>query len=138
SIGRSSGQPTRTRRNPLRIGTGRTRSTAGRHRWRASRRCAWTTSHGWTATQGEVHAEAMLTLSRGCDIQSRAKRNPFAWWSRSRDHARMTAAATQAEEPASERVRLRRGAARGVYDRDTIFAVLDAGLVALVGVVTDD
>lgn len=41
-------------------------------------------------------------------------------------------------EPASDRVRLRRGAARGVYDREQILRVLDAGLVAHVGVVTDD
>jgi uncharacterized protein len=41
-------------------------------------------------------------------------------------------------EPASDRVRLRRGATRADYDRDTIFAVLDAGLIAHVGVVTDD
>jgi uncharacterized protein len=41
-------------------------------------------------------------------------------------------------EPASERVRLRRGANRADYDRDAILAVLDAGMVAHVGVVTDD
>jgi uncharacterized protein len=41
-------------------------------------------------------------------------------------------------EPASERVRLRRGANRAEYDRDAIFAVLDAGLIAHVGVVTED
>ncbi len=41
-------------------------------------------------------------------------------------------------EPASERVRLRRGANRAEYDRDAILAVLDAGMVAHVGVVTDD
>jgi nitroimidazol reductase NimA-like FMN-containing flavoprotein (pyridoxamine 5'-phosphate oxidase superfamily) len=41
-------------------------------------------------------------------------------------------------EPASERVRLRRGANRAEYDRDEIFRVLDAGLIAHVGVVTDD
>src|SRR3954471_3369653 len=41
-------------------------------------------------------------------------------------------------EPASKRVRLRRGANRAEYDRDAILAVLDAGLVAHVGVVTDD
>jgi len=40
--------------------------------------------------------------------------------------------------PASERVRLRRGAIRAEYDRDAIFAVLDAGLIAHVGVVTAD
>jgi nitroimidazol reductase NimA-like FMN-containing flavoprotein (pyridoxamine 5'-phosphate oxidase superfamily) len=41
-------------------------------------------------------------------------------------------------EPASDRVRLRRGAIRAEYDRDAILAVLDAGLIAHVGVVTDD
>jgi nitroimidazol reductase NimA-like FMN-containing flavoprotein (pyridoxamine 5'-phosphate oxidase superfamily) len=41
-------------------------------------------------------------------------------------------------EPASDRVRLRRGANRAEYDRDAILAVLDAGMVAHVGVVTDD
>ena len=40
--------------------------------------------------------------------------------------------------PASERVRLRRGAIRAEYDRDGIFAVLDAGLIAHVGVVMAD
>ncbi len=40
--------------------------------------------------------------------------------------------------PASDRVRLRRGAIRAEYDRDEIFAVLDAGLVAHVGVTTPD
>ena len=41
-------------------------------------------------------------------------------------------------EPASDRVRLRRGAIRAEYDRDAILAVLDAGLIAHVGVMTDD
>lgn len=41
-------------------------------------------------------------------------------------------------EPASDRVRLRRGANRAEYDRDAILAVLDAGMVAHVGVVTGD
>jgi nitroimidazol reductase NimA-like FMN-containing flavoprotein (pyridoxamine 5'-phosphate oxidase superfamily) len=41
-------------------------------------------------------------------------------------------------EPASDRVRVRRGAIRANYDRDAIFEVLDAGLIAHVGVVTDD
>ncbi len=40
--------------------------------------------------------------------------------------------------PASERVRMRRGANRAAYERDAIFAVLDAGLIAHVGVVTDE
>jgi nitroimidazol reductase NimA-like FMN-containing flavoprotein (pyridoxamine 5'-phosphate oxidase superfamily) len=40
--------------------------------------------------------------------------------------------------PASDRVRLRRGAARGVYDREAMLAVLDAGMVAHLGVVTED
>lgn len=43
-----------------------------------------------------------------------------------------------APEPASDRVRVRRGAIRAEYDRDEVFAVLDAGLIAHVGVVTDD
>jgi nitroimidazol reductase NimA-like FMN-containing flavoprotein (pyridoxamine 5'-phosphate oxidase superfamily) len=41
-------------------------------------------------------------------------------------------------EPASDRVRLRRGANRAEYDRDGILAVLDAGMIAHVGVVTAD
>ena len=41
-------------------------------------------------------------------------------------------------EPASDRVRLRRGAIRAEYDRDAILAVLDAGLIAHVGVMTDE
>ena len=41
-------------------------------------------------------------------------------------------------EPASDRVRLRRGAIRAEYDRDAILAVLDAGLIAHVGVTTDE
>lgn len=40
--------------------------------------------------------------------------------------------------PATERVRLRRGATLGHYDRDAVTAVLDAGLVAHVGVSTPD
>jgi nitroimidazol reductase NimA-like FMN-containing flavoprotein (pyridoxamine 5'-phosphate oxidase superfamily) len=40
--------------------------------------------------------------------------------------------------PVSDRVRLRRGPSRADYDRDAVLAVLDAGLVAHVGVVTDD
>jgi nitroimidazol reductase NimA-like FMN-containing flavoprotein (pyridoxamine 5'-phosphate oxidase superfamily) len=45
---------------------------------------------------------------------------------------------TTSSEPASERVRLRRGAIRAEYDRAAIFEVLDAGMIAHVGVVTDD
>ncbi len=41
-------------------------------------------------------------------------------------------------EPASSRVRLRRGAERAEYDRAEILRVLDAGLIAHVGVVTAD
>jgi uncharacterized protein len=41
-------------------------------------------------------------------------------------------------EPASDRVRLRRGANRAEYDRDAILAVLDAGMIAHLGVVTDE
>ena len=39
--------------------------------------------------------------------------------------------------PSSDRVRVRRGAIRAEYDRDAIFRVLDAGLIAHVGVTTD-
>ena len=45
---------------------------------------------------------------------------------------------TTTSEPASDRVRLRRGAIRAEYDRDAIFEVLDAGMIAHVGVVTAD
>jgi nitroimidazol reductase NimA-like FMN-containing flavoprotein (pyridoxamine 5'-phosphate oxidase superfamily) len=41
-------------------------------------------------------------------------------------------------DAATDRVRLRRMSGRGAYDRDTVFAVLDAGVVAHVGVITDD
>jgi nitroimidazol reductase NimA-like FMN-containing flavoprotein (pyridoxamine 5'-phosphate oxidase superfamily) len=41
-------------------------------------------------------------------------------------------------EPASDRVRLRRGAIRAEYDRAAIFDVLDAGLIAHVGVATSE
>jgi nitroimidazol reductase NimA-like FMN-containing flavoprotein (pyridoxamine 5'-phosphate oxidase superfamily) len=40
-------------------------------------------------------------------------------------------------EPASDRVRLRRGAIRAEYDRAAILEVLDAGLIAHVGVATE-
>lgn len=40
--------------------------------------------------------------------------------------------------PSSDRVRVRRGAIRAVYARDVVFDVLDAGLIAHVGVTTDD
>jgi nitroimidazol reductase NimA-like FMN-containing flavoprotein (pyridoxamine 5'-phosphate oxidase superfamily) len=40
--------------------------------------------------------------------------------------------------PVSDRVRVRRGATRANYDRDVVFGILDAGLIAHVGVVTDD
>jgi nitroimidazol reductase NimA-like FMN-containing flavoprotein (pyridoxamine 5'-phosphate oxidase superfamily) len=40
--------------------------------------------------------------------------------------------------PASERVVVRRGAVRAAYEPAVVFGVLDAGLVAHVGVVTDD
>ena len=45
---------------------------------------------------------------------------------------------TSTPGPASERVRLRRGAIRAEYDREAVFAVLDAGLIAHVGVVTPE
>ena len=41
-------------------------------------------------------------------------------------------------EPATDRVRLRRGAALGDYDRAAVLEVLDAGLIAHVGVTTPD
>lgn len=41
-------------------------------------------------------------------------------------------------QPASDRVRLRRAAERAEYDRAAMFAVLDAGLIAHVGVVTPE
>lgn len=41
-------------------------------------------------------------------------------------------------QPASDRVRVRRGAERAEYERDEILAVLDAGLIAHVGVVTPE
>jgi uncharacterized protein len=40
--------------------------------------------------------------------------------------------------PASDRVRLRRMAYRGTYDRTAVTDVLDAGMIAHVGVVTDE
>jgi nitroimidazol reductase NimA-like FMN-containing flavoprotein (pyridoxamine 5'-phosphate oxidase superfamily) len=47
-------------------------------------------------------------------------------------------ASTNGSGPVSERVRVRRGASRATYDRDVVHAILDAGLVAHVGVATDD
>lgn len=41
-------------------------------------------------------------------------------------------------EPASTRTTLRRGTNRAVYERDRIRAILDAGIIAHVGVTTDD
>lgn len=41
-------------------------------------------------------------------------------------------------EPASERTTLRRGPQNAAYERDEILAILDAGIVAHVGVATDD
>jgi len=41
-------------------------------------------------------------------------------------------------KPASKRTTVRRGADRGVYDRDTINSILDAGLIAHVGVQTPE
>jgi len=40
-------------------------------------------------------------------------------------------------DPASDRVRLRRMASRAVYDRAAILEILDAGMIAHLGVVTD-
>jgi nitroimidazol reductase NimA-like FMN-containing flavoprotein (pyridoxamine 5'-phosphate oxidase superfamily) len=40
--------------------------------------------------------------------------------------------------PASTRVRVRRGASRASYDREAVLAVLDAGLVMHIGVITED
>jgi uncharacterized protein len=47
-------------------------------------------------------------------------------------------ASTGAAPPPTDRTRVRRRAQRGVYDRATIHAVLDEGLVAHVGVVTEE
>jgi nitroimidazol reductase NimA-like FMN-containing flavoprotein (pyridoxamine 5'-phosphate oxidase superfamily) len=44
----------------------------------------------------------------------------------------------QEQTPASERVRLRRRPDRGDYDPETVRAILDAGVVAHVGVATED
>jgi nitroimidazol reductase NimA-like FMN-containing flavoprotein (pyridoxamine 5'-phosphate oxidase superfamily) len=41
-------------------------------------------------------------------------------------------------EPASDRVRVRRGAHRAEYDREAILRILDAGLIAHVGVATPE
>ncbi len=41
-------------------------------------------------------------------------------------------------DPPSPRTRVRRLAARGRYDRDTVLSILDAGLIAHVGVTTPD
>jgi nitroimidazol reductase NimA-like FMN-containing flavoprotein (pyridoxamine 5'-phosphate oxidase superfamily) len=41
-------------------------------------------------------------------------------------------------QPSTDRVRVRRGANRAEYDRDAILEILDAGIVAHVGVTTDD
>jgi nitroimidazol reductase NimA-like FMN-containing flavoprotein (pyridoxamine 5'-phosphate oxidase superfamily) len=41
-------------------------------------------------------------------------------------------------EPPSERMRVRRSAIRATYDRTAILDILDTGLIAHVGVVTDD
>lgn len=54
---------------------------------------------------------------------------------RLRDDEEVTDDATN-PGPATDRVRLRRGAHRGEYDREAVLAVLDAGFVAHVGVVT--
>ena len=40
--------------------------------------------------------------------------------------------------PASERMRVRRGAPRARYERDEVLQILDAGLIAHVGVTTPD
>ena len=40
--------------------------------------------------------------------------------------------------PVSERTRVRRGAPRARYERDEVLAILDAGLIAHVGVTTPD
>lgn len=42
------------------------------------------------------------------------------------------------DRPASDRVRLRRGVHNGVYEHEAVLAVLDAGLIAHVGVATAD
>jgi uncharacterized protein len=55
----------------------------------------------------------------------------------SRDDGVMSDAGGQRHAPASDRVRVRRGAIRAEYDRAAILGVLDAGLIAHVGVATD-
>jgi uncharacterized protein len=50
----------------------------------------------------------------------------------------VTEATTTTDGPASDRVRVRRGAIRAEYDRQAVFDVLDAGLIAHVGVVTPE
>lgn len=47
-------------------------------------------------------------------------------------------ASTRGSSPASDRVRLRRGATLGRYGREDVVEVLDAGLVAHLGVAIDD
>lgn len=49
----------------------------------------------------------------------------------------MAESVEESHAPASDRVRVRRGAIRAEYDRAAIFEVLDAGLIAHVGVATD-
>jgi len=49
----------------------------------------------------------------------------------------MTSSSTEGEGPPSERTRLRRHPERGGYDRASVHAVLDEGLVAHVGILTD-
>ena len=49
----------------------------------------------------------------------------------------MSDTSDQRPGPTSDRVRVRRGTIRAEYDRDAIFRVLDAGLIAHVGVTTD-
>ncbi|MEM8706034.1 MAG: pyridoxamine 5'-phosphate oxidase family protein, partial [Actinomycetota bacterium] len=41
-------------------------------------------------------------------------------------------------EPPSQRTKVRRGANRADYEQATIFEILDAGMIAHVGVPTDD
>lgn len=51
---------------------------------------------------------------------------------------RTTLPAVTETQPASHRTTLRRGANRAVYERDRIRAILDAGIIAHVGVTTND
>ena len=84
---------------------------------------------------GEEHAhhdqdDHAAMMRGGCDSERGSRHE--SW-----DDAPARMCAMQAE-PSTDRVRVRRGAIRAEYDRAAILEVLDAGLIAHVGVVTDD